>query len=211
MDVQEVIRLLGEISLVDDRVVKTDTAEQRAQVHMWASALRDVPLDFAGEAVGRHYAESAWPVMPKDITARWRDTVKDRMSRQVGTFEPAHHPDVDPDDQYGNAYVAALRAGRAAVMTGADAPREVRELVGRVGRTVDAAPATEGYLAAKAALFPKADKPAGPAGPPELAVECPVCEAGPNRPCVSVQRGRVLRGTHGSRRDAYDAQRGAAA
>lgn len=208
MDVQEVIRLLGEISLVDDRVVKSDTAEQRAQVHMWASALRDVPLDFAGEAVGRHYAESAWPVMPKDITARWRDTVRDRMRRQVGTFEPAHHPDIDPDDQYGNAYVAALRAGNRAVMTGADAPRELPELLGRVGRTVDAAPATEGYLAAKAAMFPKRERPAGP---PELAVHCPACGSAANRPCQTTMRGRPMTGTHGSRRDVYEAQRGAVA
>ncbi|MFF1756162.1 hypothetical protein [Streptomyces sp. NPDC058266] len=208
MDVQEVIRLLGEISLVDDRVVKTDEAEQKAQVRMWAVALAEVPLDFAGEAVGRHYAESAWPIMPKDITAKWRDTVRDRLARQVGTFEPNHHPEIDPDDQYGNAYVAALRSGRTAVMTGAEQPHELPELVGRVGRTVDVAPATDGYLAAKNALFPKANRPAAA---PELAVHCPACGSAANRPCQSVQRGRVLRGTHGSRRDAYEAQQGAAA
>ncbi|SDL33646.1 zinc finger domain-containing protein [Streptomyces indicus] len=211
MDVQEVIRLLGEISLVDDRVVKTDEAEQKAQVRMWAVALSEVPLDYAGEAVGRHYAESAYPIMPKDITARWRDTVRERLSRQVGTFEPSHHPELDPDDKYGNAYVAALRAGRTAVMTGAEQPRELPELVGRVGRTVEAAPATEGYLAAKAALFPKRDKPAGPTGPPELAVGCPACEAAPHRPCQTTKRGRPMTGTHPSRRDAYAAQQGAAA
>ncbi|WP_432160746.1 zinc finger domain-containing protein [Streptomyces sp. NRRL F-5630] len=202
MDVQEVIRLLGEISLVDDRVVKTDEAEQKAQVRMWAVALSEVPLDFAGEAVGRHYAESAWPIMPKDITARWRDTVRERLSRQVGTFEPTHHPDLDPDDKYGNAYVAALRAGRTAVMTGAEQPRELPELVGRIGRTVEAAPATEGYLAAKAALFPKAQRPAGA---PELAVRCRTCGVDAGRRCKTLQRGREMQGTHPDRKSDFEA------
>ena len=72
MDRTEVIRLLAEISLVDDRVVKTDETEQEAQVRMWSVVLRDVSYEFAGEAVGQHYAEHAWAVMPKDIASRWR-------------------------------------------------------------------------------------------------------------------------------------------
>lgn len=200
MDAKDVIRLLGEISLVDDRVVKTDEAEQEAQVRLWAVALREVPLDFAGEAVGRHYAESAWPVMQKDITSRWRDTVRDRMARHVGTFEPSAHPQLDPDDSAG--YVHALRAGRSAVVTGAEQPREVRELVGRIGRAVEPAPATEGYLAAKAALFPKRERPTGP---PELAVRCRTCGADANRRCRTLQRGRDMTGTHPDRKTDYAA------
>lgn len=204
MNEQEVIRLLGEISLIDDRAVKADEAEQLAQVRMWAAILRDVPYTFAGEAIGQHYAESAWPVMPKDIAARWRDQVRDRMTRDTGTFEPTAHPEVDPDDQYGNAYVAALRSGRAAVATGAEQPRGVRELVGREGRTIESAPATEGYLAAKAALYPREDKPKGP---PELAVRCPTCGASARRPCKTLARGRVMTNTHPDRqRDHYVAE-----
>ncbi|WP_399142216.1 hypothetical protein Q3A86_32875 [Streptomyces sp. NBUA17] len=92
MTLDETIDLLQQIALVDDRVVKVDEAEQAAQVTMWAAVLRDVPLAFAGEAVGRHYAESAWAVMPKDIAARWRDQVRDRLRMATGTFEPTHHP-----------------------------------------------------------------------------------------------------------------------
>ncbi|WP_406337342.1 hypothetical protein [Streptomyces sp. NBC_00649] len=195
MDAQEVIRLLGEISLVDDRVVKTDETEQVAQVRLWAAALREVPLDFAGEAVGRHYAESAWPVMPKDIASRWRDTARDRMRRHVGTFEPTAHPHLHPDDSDG--YVLALRAERSAVVAGSELPARVRELVSGVGRAVDPAPANEGYLAAKAALYAKRGRPAMP---PELAMGCPTCGANPGRPCTTLRCGRVMRGTHPDRR-----------
>ncbi|MEV4437507.1 hypothetical protein AB0K09_00570 [Streptomyces sp. NPDC049577] len=194
MDTRDVIRLLGEISLVDDRVVKTDELEQVAQVRLWAAALRDVPLAFAGEAVGQHYAESAYPVMPKDIAARWRATARDRMQRHAERRAPA----VDPDDVDG--YVLALRADRAAVVTGAEPPAPVRALVAGVGRAVEAAPANPGYLATKAAMFPKRERPAGP---PELAVRCPTCGADAGRPCRTLARGRTMGNTHPDRQRDY--------
>ncbi|MFD3517744.1 hypothetical protein [Streptomyces sp. NPDC058657] len=124
----ETIELLTGIALVDDRVVRTDETEQAAQLTMWATILRDVPLDFAGQAVGEHYAESAWPVMPKDIAARWRIVARGRLDRHVGTFEPNRHPHVDPDDHAG--YRAALRAERDGVRKGCEEPLELRALVG---------------------------------------------------------------------------------
>lgn len=201
MTLDETLELLTQIALVDDRVVKTDEAEQTAQLTMWAAILRDVPLAFAGQAVGEHYAESAWPVMPKDIAGRWRDQVRDRLGRATGTFEPTHHPEIDPDD--GRAYVAALRSERAAVATGAEQPREVRELV---GRTVEPAPATEGYLAAKAALRSTRQRPAeDEAELPELAVRCRTCGADAGRNCRTLQRGREMTGTHPDRKSDYEA------
>lgn len=198
MNTQEVIRLLAEISLVDDRVVKTDETEQIAQVRLWAAALIDVPYEFAGEAVGRHYAESAWPVMPKDITARWRTVARDRMTRHA----ERRAPDANPDDV--NGYMLALRADRSAVVTGAEPPARVRAELDRVGRTIEPTPANPGYLAAKAAMFPKRDKPAGP---PELGVHCPTCGADAGRPCKTLKRGRAMGNTHPDRqRDHFVAQ-----
>ncbi|WP_329151265.1 hypothetical protein OIU91_28490 [Streptomyces sp. NBC_01456] len=199
MDTQEVIRLLAEISLIDDRVVKTNETEQIAQVRLWAAALINVPYEFAGEAVGRHYAESAWAVMPKDIAARWRTVARDRMARHA----ERRAPDADPDDVDG--YVLALRADRSAVVTGAEPPARVRAELARVGRTLDEpAPANPRYLAAKAAMFPKRDKPAGP---PELGVRCPTCEANAGRPCKTLGRERVMGNTHPDRqRDHFVAQ-----
>ncbi|CAL9593728.1 hypothetical protein SUDANB1_05277 [Streptomyces sp. enrichment culture] len=207
MTLAETLELLAQIALVDDRVVKVDTAEQRAQVTMWASTLRDVPLDFAGEAVGRHYAESAWPIMPKDIAARWRDQVRDRLGRSTGTFEPTDHPHLDPDDVDG--YVAALRSHRRAIAGGDSEPVGLRELMPAVGdrlgggRLAELVPANDTFREVREQHYPRR---ARPAGPPELAVHCPVCGVSAGRPCKTTSRGRQMRGTHPSRRDVWEAQ-----
>jgi hypothetical protein len=120
MTLDETLELLSQIALVDDRVVRLDETEQAAQLTMWAAILRDVPLQFAGQAVGEHYAESAWAIMPKDIAARWRTESRRRLDRHVGTFEPRSHPRLDPDDIPG--YRAALRAEREGVRRGGYEP-----------------------------------------------------------------------------------------
>ncbi|WP_399142285.1 hypothetical protein Q3A86_33250 [Streptomyces sp. NBUA17] len=211
MTLDETIDLLQQIALVDDRVVKVDEAEQAAQVTMWAAVLRDVPLAFAGEAVGRHYAESAWAVMPKDIAARWRDQVRDRLRMATGTFEPTHHPGVDPDARYGDAYVAALRGQWRAVAVGADEPVAVAELMPAVGNQIGVrapapVPANDMFRSVKEQQYPRR---ARPAGPPELAVHCPKCGASVGKPCRLPHNDRVMTGTHPSRRDVWEAQRSA--
>lgn len=127
MNMKETLDLLDQIALIDDRVVKTNETEQEAQLNMWAAILVGVPYEFAGLAVGQHYAESAWPLMPKDIAARWRKAASDRIERGVHTFEPTEHPHVDPDDITG--YQLALRARRHAVRTGCDEPIAMRALI----------------------------------------------------------------------------------
>lgn len=127
MTVDETLELFEQIALIDDRVIKTTETEQAAQLGLWAAVLRDVPLDFAGQALGDHYAESAWPVMPKDIAARWRTEARRRLERHVGTFEPCVHPGLDPDDIPG--YRAALRAEREGVRRGGSDPIEWHALL----------------------------------------------------------------------------------
>ncbi|MFF7171122.1 zinc finger domain-containing protein [Streptomyces pseudovenezuelae] len=208
MTLDETIDLLSQIALVDDRVVKVDEAEQRAQVTMWAAVLRDVPLQYAGQAVGEHYAASAYPVMPKDIAERWRGVVRDRLGRSIGTFEPGDHPHVDPDDEYGNAYVAALRNQRRSVAGGEAEPIGLRELLPAVGnqlgggRIAELVPANDEFRATKEARYPQREQPKGPV---ERAVHCPACGASPDRPCRTTHRGRQMTGIHPSRRDAYEA------
>ncbi|MFI8853647.1 hypothetical protein ACIGW3_26125 [Streptomyces sp. NPDC053499] len=191
MTLDETYELLDRITLVDDRVVRSDEAEADAQVRMWATALMDVPLDFAGEAVGAHYREHPWPVRPSDITARWRTECRNRMERHAERRAPA----ADPDDP--QAYRAALLAERRAVVTGQEPPAAVRALTAAVGRSVEVAQPNPGYLAAKAACLPQREEPAGP---PEWAVGCPSCGAAPGRACRTLHRGRVMRGTHPDRR-----------
>ncbi|MDX3753705.1 hypothetical protein [Streptomyces sp. AK08-02] len=127
MTLDETLDLLSQVALVDDRVVRVNETEQAAQLTMWAAILRDVPLDFAGRAIGEHYAESAWPVMPKDIAARWRTEARRRLDRHVGTFEPNAHPHLDPDNIPG--YRAALRAEREGVRRGGYEPVAWPELM----------------------------------------------------------------------------------
>ncbi|WP_327725757.1 hypothetical protein [Streptomyces europaeiscabiei] len=207
MTLDETLELLAQISLVDDRVVRTDEIEQRAQVSMWASVLVDVPLQFAGRAVGEHYRESAYPILPKDVAARWRDYVRDRLGRAVSTFEPTDHPHLDPDDT--NGFVRALRAERRAVAVGAAEPVGLRELMPAVGsrlgggRVAELVPANDEFREAKEAKYPRR---ARPAGPPELAVHCPVCGASAGKPCQLRGSGKRMTGTHPSRRDRHDAQ-----
>jgi hypothetical protein len=206
MSPEETLELLSQIALVDDRVVKVDHIEQRAQVTMWAVVLRDVPLQFAGEAVGRHYAESAWPIMPKDIAARWRAVVRDRLGRATGTFEPTDHPHLDPDDVGG--YVQALRDDRGAIAGGDSQPVAVAELMPAIGdrfgsRLAELVPANTEFTEAKLQHYPRREQPKGP---PERAVHCPACGASAGRPCRTTSRGRQMNGTHPSRRDQYEAQ-----
>lgn len=189
MTLDDVSELLMQISLVDDRVMRTDPAEIAEQQTMWARALIDVPLDFAGEAVGAHYAEHHWPVKPSDITARWRAATRDRMDRHAETVAPAH----DPDDVIG--YRDALAGQRRAVVTGEQQPNPIRQL--------NAAP-------------PAAERPYMPPGfreavglrehPPELSVPCPPraeggCGAAERQPCVSPM-GRTRETVHAARQRA---------
>lgn len=199
----EVIVLLGQISLVDDRVVRVDENEQEAQVRLWSVALRAVPLEFAGEAVGMHYGESAWPIMPKDIAERWRRAARDRLERHIEGRSPVD----DPDDTA--LYLQALRSERAAIVTGQASPTRMRQLTAGVGRSVDLelVPANEGFLAAKAAMWPRREQPVAL---PELAVHCTACGASANRPCRTTHGHRPMpHSTHGSRQDLYAAARAA--
>lgn len=103
---------LKQVSLADPRLLPGDKAEAMAMAALWSVALADVDLEFALNAVGRHYAKSPFQVKPADVADQWRNHVKDRAQRYV---DPV--PTADPDDPI--AYNAELLATRqAAVQTG---------------------------------------------------------------------------------------------
>lgn len=126
MDADEIPQLIAQIALADPRVRREDKVERRAQIIMWAGILTDVPYDFAVQAVQRHYAQSQWPIAPGDIASLWQATVRDRVNRDNGTFEPNDFPDLDPDDVIG--YLQALRGQRQAVARGFQAPSTVKAI-----------------------------------------------------------------------------------
>lgn len=160
MTLDETIDLLQQIALVDDRVVKVEEAEQAAQVTMWAAVLREVPYDAAGEAIGRHYAEYAWPIMPKDIVERWKITARARMARHV---ELGVNDDLPCEDDI--TYRAMLAARRRAVFAGQAGPT-VKALPPAAPAGRQGAPPNEAYRAAREAA--RAAREAARAVPQEV-------------------------------------------
>lgn len=216
MEPDRIPELIAQVALADPRVRREDRIERRAQALMWAGILADVPYDYALEAVHQHYATSKWPILPADISTRWQATVRDRMNRHTGTFEPTAHPELDPDDVAG--YQAALLAERQAVVQGEQPPTELAAITAG-----PAAEEVERRMAALGSYMPpsvaEALSPYRPvraerertirAGQPDpLAVDCPVetCRAYAGRPCTRPGKGgarhQLAAGAHPSRTDA---------
>jgi hypothetical protein len=126
VDLSQIPALLKQISYADPRVMPGEPEEVAAMAGLWAVVLKDVPVDFAMNAVGEHYAKSPYPIKPSDIAERWNTVVRDRMRRHTGTFEPNAHPGLDPDDIAG--YHRALRAEQRAVVTGRAQPTPLRAI-----------------------------------------------------------------------------------
>lgn len=199
MEPELIPQLIAEIALADPRIRRTDEMEQIAQIGMWAGILADVPYDDAIRFVHEHYATSQWPILPANIATRWAATVRDRMTRHIGTFEPTAHPELDPDDEAG--YRAALAAERQAVARGQQPPTELTAITAG-----PAAEEVERRMAALGSYMPPsvrdtlaAYRPAAAArvaairaGQPDaLAVACPVetCRAATKMPCTRPGKG----------------------
>lgn len=118
--------LLKQVSYADPRVLPDDEREVIGMAALWAEVLKDVPADYAMQAVGAHYAVSPFPIKPSDISTRWHAQVRDRMDRHTATFEPTAHPELDPDDVPG--YQRALLAERQAVIHGHAEPNTVKAI-----------------------------------------------------------------------------------
>lgn len=118
--------LLKRVSYADPRVLPEDPQEVIGMAALWADVLRNVPTNFAMQAVSAHYAVSPFPIKPSDISTRWHAVVRDRMDRHNGTFEPTAHPELDPDDVPG--FQRALLAERQAVIHGQAEPNTVKAI-----------------------------------------------------------------------------------
>ncbi|WP_236241133.1 hypothetical protein [Streptomyces sp. CC228A] len=200
MNPSEVPQLLAQIALADPRVRRTDHIELRAQIHMWAGILADVPYDAAIRYAQQHYERATYPILPADIATRWHADVRDRLTRHTGTFEPLKHPQLDPDDEAG--YRRALAAERHAVATGMQQPDTTRAITAgpaaaEVTRRLEQLGA---YMPqhVRDALTPRTSEQ--PPSPTWRAVPCPYCRAEPRRPCTTAT-GRRLTHPHPSRID----------
>lgn len=199
MTPDQIPQLLQQISYADPRILRDDPSELRGQAAMWFSVLRDVPYDFALNAVGRHYANSPFPVLPADIAAEWKSEKRKRLERHV---ETSPHP--EPDDEI--AYRRQLRDERRAVIYGQQPVRDIKEITAGIGRAVPEQrpsymPPDVREVLAKALPNWGAAKIAHP----ELAVPCPYCRAYAGRPCKTPGGHKPMRDTHPARKDAHRA------
>lgn len=193
MEPEQVPQLIAQIGLADPRVRREDPTERRAQIHMWAGILADVPYDTALQYATEHYRQSTWPILPAEIASRWDAAVRDRLARDNGTFEPGDHPGLDPDDAVG--YLHALRNRRQAVAQGVQPPNTVKaitagaaadEVTERLKALGSYVPRHVDEVLDKYRPVKAARRAAIQAGEPDaLAVDCEWCSAPAGEPCRS--------------------------
>ncbi|MGC0427640.1 hypothetical protein RKD32_003995 [Streptomyces sp. SAI-195] len=133
MNPREVAALLAYVVRLDPRMNVEDQGAAEDRLAQWCDLLSDVPAQSHGwdaARVARDYiARNPYRIQPSDISRPWHAHKADVLNRRhVGTFEPTAHPEINPDDETGDAYVAALRAERRAIATGQQAPVTHRAL-----------------------------------------------------------------------------------
>ncbi|MFE1070971.1 cell surface glycoprotein [Streptomyces sp. NPDC058783] len=133
MNPREVTALLAYVVRLDPRMNVEDQGAAEDRLAQWCDLLSDVPAQGHGwdaARVARDYiARNPYRIQPSDISRPWHAHKADVLNRRhVGTFEPTAHPEINPDDETGDAYVAALRAERRAIATGQQAPVTHRAL-----------------------------------------------------------------------------------
>ncbi|MFF9262023.1 MULTISPECIES: zinc finger domain-containing protein [Streptomyces] len=204
MTPREVAALLAYVVRLDPRMNVEDEGAAADRLAQWCDLLSDVPAQAHGWDAARtardYIARNPYRIQPSDISRPWHAHKADQMRRHVGTFEPTAHPEIDPDDETGDAYVAALRAERRAIATGQRPPD--------THRAITAGPAAEQVqrrLAALGTYMPRTVKQAleeyrpvraererlaREGAPDPLNVACPYehCRAGRGEPCRTGRR-----------------------
>lgn len=197
MTPREVAALLAYVVRLDPRLALDDQAAAADRLAQWCDLLDDVPAtshQWDAARVARDYiARNPYRIQPSDISRPWHAHKADTMRRHVGTFEPTAHPEIDPDDETGDAYVAALRAERAAVASGQRAPVthraitagppavQVQRRLAKLGTYLP--PTVAQALAAHRPHRAERERLAAAGLPDALAVACTWCGADTGQPC----------------------------
>ncbi|MGW1071524.1 zinc finger domain-containing protein [Streptomyces sp. NPDC002537] len=184
MNLDETYQLLDRVSMVDDRIVRTDPREAAGQADLWAAILADVPLPFAAHAVLKHYKTSPFALRPSDIAEQWRLYVRDRLERHTES-EP---PDGDTGD---DTYQAALIAERRAVAVGEMEPRPTNALP--PGSTSSHESRGRALLQLVGSELTSRRQ--------EFTAPCPHCHSASGKPCTD-GRGKSRRDAHPTRIEA---------
>ncbi|CAL9481366.1 zinc finger domain-containing protein [Streptomyces sp. enrichment culture] len=230
MERREIAALLAYIDRLDPTRAPQDRDAAAERLDQWSILLAHVPATAqhpdgpehgwdAAVVAARYIATSPYPIKPSDIGRPWETFRADILTRHVGTFEPTAHPEINPDDETGNAYVAALRAERQAVATGRALPNTHRAITaGPPAKEVERRLAelgsylprhVEGLLAEHRPTQAARVRAIQAGQPDALAVTCPWCRAEPRRACT-VRGRRLSDGPHNARIEAARAAERAA-
>jgi hypothetical protein len=215
---REVAALLAYVVRLDPRLSLDDPAAADERLAQWCDLLSDVPAQAHGWDAARtardYIARNPDRIQPSDISRPWHAHKTDVLNRRhVGTFEPTAHPEVDPDDDTGDAYLAALRAERRAIASGQQTPvthraitagpmaAQVRRRLAELGTYMP--PSVAEALADYRPHRAERERLAAIGAPDALDVPCPYehCRADHNQPCRD-HRGRDRTAPHPSRKEA---------
>ncbi|MFG2650935.1 cell surface glycoprotein [Streptomyces sp. NPDC048436] len=197
MTPREVAALLAYVVKLDPRLALDDQAAAADRLAQWCDLLSDVPATIPGWDAARvardHIARSPYRIQPSDVSRPWHAHKADTMRRHVGTFEPTAHPEISPDDETGDAFVAALRAERSAVASGQQAPVthrvitagpaavQVQRRLAELGTYLP--PTVAQTLAAHRPHRAQRERLAAAGLPDALDVACTYCQAPAGKPC----------------------------
>ncbi|MEU6235928.1 hypothetical protein [Kitasatospora sp. NPDC047058] len=205
MDPIEAGTLLAHAAAFDNR--KPSAAANRA----WADALRDIPLDQdALDAVTRYYGQAApdtagispgrW-IQPHHVTALRRQIRAERTPDTDSVIYPAGRIET------GAEFVERRRQQLTAIADGRIEPEINRQLKGGPHPSLDSVLNGIGQMPAHLREELAARGVTTRRGRfPEMSAPCPKCGAAVGRPCRRPSGTELRDDTHGSRRDAYQAQ-----
>ncbi|MEU3096882.1 cell surface glycoprotein [Streptomyces sp. NPDC006967] len=214
MNPREVAALLAYVVRLDPRMNVDDPAAADDRLAQWCDLLSDVPAQAhqwdAARTARDYIARNPYRIQPSDISRPWHAHKADQMRRHIGTFEPTAHPEINPDDDTGDAYVAALRAERQAIATGQRAPvshraitagpmaAQVRRRLAELGTYMP--PTVADTLRDYRPHRAERERLARAGAPDPLDVPCPYehCRADPGKPCRD-HRGRNRAKPHPTR------------
>nr|WP_202535423.1 cell surface glycoprotein [Streptomyces sp. SID4919] len=208
--------MIAYVVRLDPRLALDDETTAAERLTQWCDLLSDVPAQAQGWDASRtardYIARHPYRIQPSDISRPWHTHKADLIGRHTGTFEPTAHPEVDPDAETGDAYLAAMRAERHAIATGRQAPVTQRALsTGPAAAEVERRLATLGtymprtvrqVLAAQRPRRAERERLATAGLPDPLDVPCPWehCLADRGDPCRNSHRA-PRRKPHPSRTD----------
>ena len=83
MNRAEVLQILAMASVIDPRVSRRTDGEKSAMADAWVGILdHEMPLQFAIEALKKHYQNKSDVIMPADLSVPWKSEKRYRQEKE---------------------------------------------------------------------------------------------------------------------------------